>query len=401
MARRYTGIQSRAANLWQSDAQVHIASGPFQCGKTASMIDGFLTGALIRGGVYIIAAPTLDQANSTIVRHIQDNHPDAARKGAPGGTLELGGVEFQIRAGRTKGSHEKIKGKSLSGAFLDEITEIDPEFYRQAIGRCSLGVPGKLVATCNPDAPSHWVKTDIIDKADTDADTEHYAFTIDDNPALSEKFKAGLRKRYTGVWLDRYYYGKWVAAEGGVYPIVGQCAGKPPEGSEPYAVYIGADFGNRDPTHAVRIEAHERGVFYATREWRRSMDDGGHLTDEQKAKGILGELARGPVNGIWVDPSALGFIESLRRFTAIPVHGAPNSVTEGIQQVNALLELGRLKIDPEKCPETWREMNGYRWGANTIGETRPDHENSHSADAIRYFAAGVLRQEWWNSDGWD
>ena len=398
MPRTYTGVQARAANLWQSDAQIHIGHGPFQCGKSASMIDGFVMGALMRGGTYILGAPTLDQANDVLVKHIVGNHPDALRKSPPGGELHVGDVVFQIRAGKTKGSHSKIKGKTLQGAFLDEITDIDHEFYNQILGRCSQGVPGKVVATCNPDGAEHWVKKDLVDKAETDPDIEEYGFTIDDNPTLSEKFKDGLKKRYTGVWLRRYYYGEWVSAEGAIYPTVGQCVAPTPKGT-PRAVWLAGDWGDADPTHFVRVEEHEDGVRYISQEWRWD-NDAGHLDEAEKAQGILSKLGHGTLTAIHVDPSAIGLLTALDRATPVPVSGAENAVVTGIQQTRAMFELGRLKIDKDKCPETYRELLQYRWTESTMkgANTTPDHDGSHAPDAVRYHVASTLRADWYAED---
>ena len=353
----------------------------------------------MRGGEYLLASKTLDQVNSTLVKHIVGNHPNALRKGYPGGYLYVGDVSFRIHAGGTKGADEGLKGRELQGAFLDELTNLQKDYYDQTLSRCSEGAPGKIVCCTNPDGPTHWVK-EIIDSAADDPDIEEYSMTIDSNPSLTEKFKEGLRKRYTGVWLERYYFGRWAAAEGAIYPMISQCVAKPPDGP-PRAVWLAGDWGDSDPTHFVRIEEHSDRVRYITREWRWG-NEAGYIDDGEKARLILDQLGAGPITGIHVDPSAISIIEELRRRTPAPVKGAVNDVMTGLQQTRAMFDLGRLKIDGDACPETYNELAMYRWRESTMAgaNTQPDHEFSHSADAVRYHCASTLREDWFFSEEW-
>lgn len=403
MARLYEGVQADVASLYEREADVVVAHGPFRSGKTSAALDGFVMYALVNGGTYLLAAPTLAQVENTLVRQILDNHPLALRRGRPGGELfvggpaEQGGTTFLCRSGSDSAAEGHIRGLTLQGAFLDEVTLLDEGYYQQVSARCSEGRGGKIVCCTNPDAPSHWLKEKVIDRADG-ARIEAYQFSIDDNPSLSPEFKARQRRTLTGIWLQRGYYGEWVAAAGAVYPTLADCTGRPVDGAEPVAVWLAGDWGNTDPTHFVRIEEHEDGVRYVVREWRWSHDDGGHLTDAEKAKALLRHLGGGAITAIHVDPSALAMIAELRRRTSVPVQGAENAVLDGIQQTSSMLELGRLRIDESACPETYAEMARYAWNTKAIarGATVPEHEHSHAPDAIRYHVASSLRADYWD-----
>lgn len=354
----------------------------------------------MRGGEYLLASKTLDQVNSTLVKHIVGNHPNALRKGYPGGYLYVGDVSFRIHAGGTKGADEGLKGRELQGAFLDELTNLQKDYYDQTLSRCSEGAPGKIVCCTNPDGPTHWVK-EIIDSAADDPDIEEYSMTIDSNPSLTEKFKEGLRKRYTGVWYDRFYLGKWASAEGLVWPTAHDCVGHAPKG-EPRAVWLACDYGNEDPTVALRIEEYEDGVRYAVGEWRWAHEMGGHMTDEEKADAILAHLGHGPITSIAVDPSALAFRMALERRTPVPVIAAPNAVLDGLQQVSAAFELGRMIIDKDKCPALYGELLSYAWDPRALegGRTAPLHANSHGPDALRYHWASTMLAAWYGDGDW-
>ena len=72
-------------------------------------------------------------------------------------------------------------------------------------------------ATCNPESPSHFVKA-FIDNPAVDVYAEH--FTIYDNPFLDKEFVAALENEYRGtVYFDKWILGKWVKAEGLVFPL--------------------------------------------------------------------------------------------------------------------------------------------------------------------------------------
>lgn len=117
-------------------------------------------------------------------------------------------------------AESKIRGMTLAGSYVDELTQVPEDFYRMLLSR--LSVKGaKLYATTNPDAPNHWVKLDIIDN--NEIDKMVWAFTLDDNEILkreNEEYFEQLKKEYMsmgGVFYDRFILGLWVLAEGLIY----------------------------------------------------------------------------------------------------------------------------------------------------------------------------------------
>lgn len=117
-------------------------------------------------------------------------------------------------------AESKIRGMTLAGAYIDELTQIPESFYSMLLSR--LSVKGaKLYATTNPDAPNHWVKVNIIDNNEINKDVWH--FTLDDNEILrreNEEYFDNLKREYQsmgGVFYDRFILGLWVLAEGLIY----------------------------------------------------------------------------------------------------------------------------------------------------------------------------------------
>lgn len=112
-------------------------------------------------------------------------------------------------------SESKIRGMTLMGVYIDELTQIPQDFYLMALSRLS-EKGAVFLATTNPDHPKHYVKTEIIDN--DLLDKQVIKFLIDDNIFLDETYKDNLKKEYTGVFYQRFILGDFVRAEGIIFP---------------------------------------------------------------------------------------------------------------------------------------------------------------------------------------
>ena len=112
-------------------------------------------------------------------------------------------------------SESKIRGMTLQGCYIDELTQIPQDFYLMVLSRLSES-GAVLIATTNPDHPKHYVKTDIIDNEVLDKQV--FKFLIDDNIFLDESYKENLKKEYKGVFYQRFILGEFVRAEGVIFP---------------------------------------------------------------------------------------------------------------------------------------------------------------------------------------
>ena len=132
----------------------------------------------------------------------------------------LYGKKIWLEGANDERAESKIRGMTLAGAYVDELTQIPFEFYTMLLSRLSVK-NAKLYTTTNPDAPTHWVKTEIIDN--DKIDKKVWNFQFDDNVILrneNEEYFENLRKEYESmgdVFLQRFIYGNWVLAEGLIY----------------------------------------------------------------------------------------------------------------------------------------------------------------------------------------
>ena len=114
-------------------------------------------------------------------------------------------------------SESKIRGMTLLGCYIDELTQIPQDFYLMALSRLS-EKGAVFLATTNPDHPKHYVKTEIIDN--DLLDKQVIKFLLDDNIFLDETYKENLKNEYNGVYYERFINGNFIRAEGLVFPDI-------------------------------------------------------------------------------------------------------------------------------------------------------------------------------------
>ena len=221
-------------------------------------------------------------------------------------------------------------------------------------------------------------------------------FTMEDNLSLTPPIKARYRAQYTGVFYERYIRGRWVAAQGLVYPFVAEHPDnyilRGPTAGMDGAFYISIDYGTHNPcsmglwcvqrTVAVRLKE----SYYDSRAMQHQRTDEEHYA-------ALEELARGYyVREVIIDPSAASFIETIRRHGRFAVRAASNSVLDGIRVTASLLQAGRVKLH-ENCTDALREFAAYCWD-DAAYEDAVLKENDHAMDDIRYFCYTILAREY-------
>ena len=293
---------------------------------------------------------------------------------------------FEVFGGKDEGSQDLIQGRTFAGVLLDEVVLMPQSFVNQALARCSVD-GAKLWFSCNPGSPQHWFYLEWI-KKHKERNALYLHFEMADNPSLSEKTLERYRSQYSGVFYDRYILGKWVLAEGLIYPMFGQdnITDEIPESGE---YYISCDYGTLNPfsaglwcvtdKKAVRI----REYYYSGREKQSSKTDEEYYTELEK---LAGEL---PVESVIVDPSAASFIETIRRHGRFSVRKAKNDVLDGIRLTSTLLKNGVIQIC-SNCKDAIREFGLYSWDEEST-EDKPKKENDHAMDEIRYFCSTVIR----------
>lgn len=242
------------------DKKIVIADGAVRSGKTIAMICGFLLWSLhsFDGEAFILAGKTIGALKKNVVKPTLQiltawglpyhyvSSGDEAR-------IEVKGNVYYMYDAHNERSQDRLQGLTAAGALLDEVALMPRSFVDQAMARCSLK-GSRLWFNCNPESPSHFVKTEYIDCA-KEKKIYHLHFTMQDNLTLDSEIRAWYETAFTGVFYRRFILGQWAVTDGLVYP---QFANAPQSFTVTelppiqYAV-IGVDFGGTGSAHSFTL----------------------------------------------------------------------------------------------------------------------------------------------------
>lgn len=373
---------------------INVWEGSIRSGKTvASIIAWLLFVQEAPPGPLAIIGKTRDTVARNVLEPAVNILPGGVsfNRGAP--TCRILGRLVQVIGANDVRAEEKIRGLTLAGAYVDEITLLQEVFWNQLLGRLSVD-GARLIGTTNPDNPSHWFKKNFLNKEHTEPDLglRSWHFVLDDNPGISEQKKRQYRAQYTGLWYKRFILGLWVAAEGAIYDLLDEdvhCAPAPDPGTWQRG-WICLDYGTSNPTHALLIVlAGDR--LHVVSEWRHNGRANGQLADSlisrrllAWAKPLIEKLRVPPITVL--DPSAASLRAQMRADGWPGIRSADNRVDIGIRNTASLISGGKLVIDQKACPHLWDEMCGYVWDDKALdrGVEEPDKTDDHGPDALRY-----------------
>lgn len=401
-----------------AQARINLWEGSVRSSKTVS--------SLVRWLVFVREAPPgnllmTGKTERTLKRNVIDPLTEwlgasRCRLVAGSGELWLLGRRVYVAGANDERAQEKIRGLTLVGAYVDEVSTVPESFWSMLLSRLSLD-GAKLFGTSNPDSPAHWLMRDYLGRpslhldhggtvlrsgADGVLDLARFSFRLADNPHLSAAYIAALSAEFTGLWRKRFIDGLWVAAEGAVYDMWDAgtmvCDVIPPVTTW---LCVAVDYGTTNPAHAVLIGIGADDCMYVTDEWRYdARRQRRQLTDAEYSQRIRAwlEQVRIPAtrqqDGSWlrgvrphyavVDPSAASFRVQLHH-DGMPAASANNDVLDGIRTVSSLMTAGKLRV-ARSCTALLEELPSYSWDdkAAKAGEDKPVKIADHGCDALRY-----------------
>lgn len=294
---------------------------------------------------------------------------------------------FYLFGGRDESSSALIQGVTLAGVLFDEVALMPRSFVEQALARCSVE-GSKYWFNCNPEHPQHWFYQEWILKAE-ERNALYLHFKMEDNPSLSPATLEKYRSLYSGSFYERFVLGKWVAAEGLVYPFMkeGWFCDRPAGDAEEYAV--SCDYGTSNPS-SFGLWGLWGGVWYRIEEYYYdSRREGVQRTDEEHYAALEELAGDRKISRVVADPSAASFLAVIRQHGKFRAEPAKNDVLDGIRSVGVALKRGDIRIC-RTCPDCIREFSLYRWNSKP-GQDAPVKENDHAMDDVRYFVTTVLQ----------
>lgn len=334
------------------------------------------------------------------------------------GELMLLGRRIYLAGANDEKAQEKLRGLTLAGAYVDEVSVLPESFWSMLLTRLSIEGAAAF-GTTNPDSPVHWLMRDYLKRPAVHIhhdgsvhratgpdvlDLARFSFNLRDNPHLSAAYIDALGREFTGLWRLRFVEGLWVVAEGAVYDSIDEHTHRTavePDPADVEQYLLAVDYGTTNPFVALLLAVTAERVW-VLREWRwDSKTRGRQLTDAEYSAQLtrwLAELRQTnpevQVTKVIVDPSAASFIAQLWRDHWPGVTGANNAVADGIRITSSLLAANRLLIHPS-CTGLWDELLGYVWDPKAAekGEEKPVKVADHGPDALRYGIMGL--RSWW------
>jgi hypothetical protein len=433
LSRRVYQPRGACAQAFECRDPEVLLSGPAGTGKSRVLLEKMLMMCLINPGMKgLIVRKTAASLGTTAL--------DTWRKHVAAETLATGEVEwyggsaqeapqYRFRNGSRifiggMDKPSKIMSSEYDVAYVQEATELSIDDWEAITTRLRNGVVSfqQIIADCNPDRPTHWLKQ----RADAGITTIFYS-RHEDNPRLfegpgqlTEYGRSYIAKldQLTGVRKARLRHGSWVAAEGVIWPEFDPAVhlvDKPVEPKTEWRRIWTVDFGFTHPFVCQWWAIDPDGRAFRYREFF-----GTKTIVEDWAKAILAEHARMNARGREPRPEAIVCDHdaedraTLERHLGMPTTPARKTVSDGIQATAArwrpaednrprlfLVRGALVKRDPlldeagrPCCTE--EEIGGYVWNE---AKDQPVKEMDDGCDTMRYLVAHLdlqpkLRVRW-------
>ncbi len=418
----------------QDTPQIALWAGAVSSGKTIASLIAFLLSLqnAPQRGLIVIVGRTLQTIERNVIDPLQADElfgwcaPLVHHTRGSGVATIMGRAVHLVGASDVR-SEARIRGSTISLAYVDEATLLPQSFWMMLLSR--LRTPNaRLFATTNPDSPAHWLRKHFMLRS-VDVGMRYWNFRLEDNPSLTAEYIGRLKRQYTGLWYRRYIDGAWCMAEGVIYEewddsVHVVAPFRPPDSwTRWWTVDFGfvhpfvAQFWAQDPdgrlwlyreivyTHRL-VEDHARQILSLVRRPRADVD--------------WAKLGREPDpktdrDWEWTEPRPRAVIcdhdaedrATLERHLGMSTKAATKNVSEGIQALAGRLRPagdGKARLfvmrgavvehDPQmeaaKAPiGLEEEIPAYVWdtGGGKGPKEQPLKEHDDSCDGARYVVA--------------
>ncbi len=259
-----------------------------------------------------------------------------------------------------------------------------------------LRIPGaKLIATTNPDRPTHWLKAEYIDRKN-ELNFFDMKFLIDDNTTLDPDYIRDVKKEYTGVFYERFIKGNWVAAEGAIYKDFADDPKKYTLDAAPDDIAfctLGMDFGGNGSAHAIVCTGYSRGLkkIVAVGEYYRKEVISPLQLERDTVDFVRRCKSKYKITDMYCDSAEQVLIKGIKGALArekipINVHNArKGAIIDRIRFTCLMMAAGRFFV-AKNCKHLIEAFSGAVWDGKKLDDTRLDDGsvNIDSLDAFEY-----------------
>lgn len=410
----FTAKQSEIIRLLKRGElrRINILQGSVSAGKTwiSLIIWALWVATRPREYLYMMCGKSLQTLKRNCLLSLQEligsrnfSYSLATKEGV------LFGHKVMLEGANDQRSEGKIRGITLGGAYCDELTLFPKDFFVMLLSR--LRVEGaKLIATTNPDVPTHWLKTEYLDNDALCDSLLSVFFHIDDNTTLPAEYVESLKKEYTGVYYDRFICGDWVVANGAIYKVFSDNPTAYNAAALPHFDYIniGLDFGGNGSQHALVASGitHNCGELYALKTERIPAEGMTPQALYKRAYDFCEDIQKryGKISAVYADSAEQTLIAGLRLalnpLGIVVKNSLKRQINDRIRATTMLMGGGRFFLVSEDCGSLINAFKGAVWDDKVIGkEERLDNGTSDidTLDAFEYsfekFIPQLIRSE--------
>ncbi len=306
----------------------------------------------------------------------------------------LFGRKIMLEGANDQRSEGKIRGITLGGAYCDELTLFPKDFFVMLLSR--LSAPGaKLIATTNPDVPTHWLLTEYLKNENLTDDLFRMFFHIDDNTTLPAEYVESLKKEYTGVYYDRFIRGDWVVANGAIYKVFSDNPTAYNAAALPHFDYIniGLDFGGNGSRHALVASGitHNCDKLYALKTERIPAEG---MTPQALYKRVYDfcediQKRYGKISAVYADSAEQTLIAGLRLalkpLGIVVKNSLKRQINDRIRATTMLMGGGRFFMISEDCGSLINAFKGAVWDDKVIGKDERLDDGTSDIDTLDAF----------------
>lgn len=414
----YTPRGSAKTLMESRDSEI-VLSGPAGTGKSRSCLEKLhfqalkypgMSGLIVRKAAVTLGSTALKTWRSFVVAE----------------ALAAGSVEFYGGSAQEPPQYKYDNGSRIFIAGMDksvrimsseydviyvqECTELVIDDWEALSTRLRNGVLPyqQIIADCNPDRPTHWIK-DRCDKGRSlmiNCRHEDNPVLFNDDGSLTTRGDAYIKKldELTGVRYLRLRKGLWVSSEGIIYDEFNPAVHVVDDFRIPdhWPRYWSIDFGFRHPFVCQNWTEDPDGRLYLYREIYMS-----GRTVDQHARDLLKIVQPDGPGTEWIEPTPQCVIadhdaEGRARFEkelGIGTRPANKKVIDGIQLVKIRLKEDRIfffrgalverDVELDKLGSTCstlEEICGYSWLTTSKpgAKEQPVKEQDDGMDAMRY-----------------
>lgn len=395
----YTNKQRELMRLWQRNElkRINLLEGSVSSGKTwiSLVLWGFWVATMPKDKPYLMCAKSITTLKRNCLMLLEElvgsknfTYSINAKEG------NLFGRTVLFEGANDARSESKIRGLSLQGAYCDELTQFPEDFFTMLLSR--LRIPGaKLIATTNPDRPTHWLKAEYIDRKN-ELNFFDMKFLIDDNTTLDPDYIRDVKKEYTGVFYERFIKGNWVAAEGAIYKDFADDPKKYTLDAAPDDIAfctLGMDFGGNGSAHAIVCTGYSRGLkkIVAVGEYYRKEVISPLQLERDTVDFVRRCKSKYKITDMYCDSAEQVLIKGIKGALArekipINVHNArKGAIIDRIRFTCLMMAAGRFFV-AKNCKHLIEAFYGAVWDGKKLDDTRLDDGsvNIDSLDAFEY-----------------